>query len=202
VPEAQYRFRKPALGNVMNGSDIVTLLLHGNQLKRTARTGWAQRGVPGGENVAAHTFGVAYTTLVLANLVDEEVDLARALAMALLHDLPEGLTTDIPTPALRFLSRELKAQMEAAALQEIAGKTPLYEQFGAWWQELDKNESIEARLVHDADRIDLFLQAVIFEEQTGNRHLAQFWEREVIFAFDTSQRVYEVLRARQAAIGR
>lgn len=184
----------------MTGSELVTLLLHGNQLKRTARTGWTQRGVPGGENVAAHTFGVAYTTLVLANVIEEDVDLGRALAMALLHDLPEGLTTDIPSPALRFLSRELKARMEAAALQEIAGNTPLSAQFNAWWQELGQNQSVEARLVHDADRIDLFLQALIFEEQTGNRHLRQFWEREVTFAFEASQRVYETLHARRAAL--
>ena len=37
---------------------MLELLLHGNQLKRTARTGWVQRGVPLPENVAAHTFGV------------------------------------------------------------------------------------------------------------------------------------------------
>lgn len=184
----------------MEGSDIVKLLLHGNQLKRTARTGWAQRGVPEGENVAAHTFGVAYTTLVLAELVEEEVDLGRALAMALLHDLPEGLITDIPSPALRFLSRELKAGMELAALREISEETPLHEKFDAWWQELAENESVEARLVHDADRIDLFLQALIFEEQTGNRHLAQFWKRPVQFYFGVAQQIYETLALRRRAL--
>lgn len=184
----------------MNGSDIVTLLLHGNQLKRTARTGWAQRGVPGGENVAAHTFGVAYATLVLSQLIEEEVDLGRALAMALLHDLPEGLTTDIPSPALRFISRNLKLKMETAALHEIAAETPLHAPFEQWWQELVENASAEARLVHDADRIDLFLQAVIFEEQTGNRHLAQFWERPVQFQFEASAAIYEQLKARRAAL--
>lgn len=186
----------------MNGPELVKLLLHGNQLKRTARTGWAQRGVPGGENVAAHTFGVAFATLVLAQLIDEEVELGRALALALLHDLPEGLTTDIPSPVLRFLSRELKTEMEAAAMEEIVGGTPLQEPFDSWWRELNENESVEARLVHDADRIDLFLQATIYEEQTGNRQLAQFWGRPVQFHFEAARTVYESLSARRSATAR
>ncbi len=184
----------------MTGPEIVALLLHGNQLKRTARTGWAQRGVPGGESVAAHSYGVAYITLVLAQLLGEEVNLERALAMALLHDLPEGMTSDIPAPALRFLSRELKGKMEEAALLEMTGGTPLQAPFSAWWQELGANESVEARLVHDADRIDLFLQALIFEEQTGNRQLAAFWERPVTFNFEPSQRVFDTLQARRDAL--
>ncbi len=87
----------------MDVDDKLALLLHGNQLKRTARTGWVQRGVPLPENVAAHTFGVVYAALLLAEWVERPVDLAAVLAMAALHDLPEGLTTDIPTPAWRFL---------------------------------------------------------------------------------------------------
>lgn len=78
---------------------ILQTLLHGNQLKRTTRTGWARRGVPDPENVAAHSYGVAHITLILAQLLEQPLDLGRALAMAVLHDLPESLTTDIPRPA-------------------------------------------------------------------------------------------------------
>lgn len=182
----------------MNRSQVVNLLLHGNQLKRTARTGWAQRGVPQGENVAAHTFGVAFTTLVLARLIDEEIDLGRALALALLHDLPEGLTGDIPSPAMRFLSRDVKKEMELQALEEMVGDTSFSEPFAAWWQELEANESVEAQLVHDADKIDLFIQALIFEEQTGNRHLAEFWKGPVRFHLEPSRAIYAALAERRA----
>lgn len=186
----------------MDRSQALTLLLHGNQLKRTARTGWAQRGVPLGENVAAHTFGVAFTTLVLARIIDEEVDLGRALAMALLHDLPEGLTGDIPSPAMRFLSRDLKKGMELQALQEMVGETSYGEAFAAWWQELETNESAEARLVHDADKIDLLIQALIFEEQTGNRHLGEFWEGPIRLHFEPSRQIYAALAERRADVQR
>ena len=63
----------------MDVDRLLELLLHGNQLKRTARTGWVQRGVPLPENVAAHTFGVVYATLLLADLVEQPIDMACLL---------------------------------------------------------------------------------------------------------------------------
>lgn len=182
------------MNDVMDPTDIVQMLLHGNQLKRTARTGWVQRGVPQGENVAAHSYGVAFAALIMAQLVEEPIDLGKALALAILHDLPEGLTSDIPAPAWRFLPAGLKPQMEQAALDEILGQSSFEPLFLEWWQDLGENRSAEARLVHDADKIDLFVQALVFEEQTGNKHLAEFWELEYRFHFDVAQTIYEHLR--------
>lgn len=183
----------------MEASDIVQMLLHGNQLKRTTRTGWAQRGVAQGENVAAHSYGVAFTALILAQRIEAPLDLGRLLSLAILHDLPEALTSDIPSPAWRYLEIDVKPQMELAALHDIVGGTPLEATFLGWWQELQDNQSVEARLVHDADKIDLYLQATVFEEQTGNRHLAHFWERNQTFHFAVSETLYEYLRERRAS---
>ena len=185
----------------MEVTEIVQMLLHGNRLKRTARTGWAQRGVPQGENVAAHSYGVAFTALVLAQLIDEPSDLGKVLSLAILHDLPEGLTGDIPAPAWRYVQGDVKPAMERAALREIVGGAPFEATFVEWWRELNDNESVEARLVHDADKIDLFLQALVYEEQTGNRHLGDFWERYYRFHFEVAESLYEHLRERQMKLG-
>ena len=107
----------------MDVTAVLNTLLHGNQLKRTARTGWAQRGVPNAENVAAHSFGVVFVALVLAQVVEETIDLGRLLAMAALHDLPEALTTDISTPAWRYLPPGIKTEIERGAMQEMLGET-------------------------------------------------------------------------------
>ena len=181
----------------MDVEAIVQMLLHGNQLKRTARTGWVQRGVPHGENVAGHTYGVAYAALILAELVEEAVDLGKALALAVLHDLPEGLTTDIPAPAWRFLPAGVKIDVERGAMAEILEDTQFKEQFMAWWEELHLNESVEARLVHDADKIDLYLQALVYEQQSGNAHLQEFWTITPRFHFAPAQAIYEALRSRR-----
>lgn len=183
----------------MEVGELVRILLHGNQLKRTARTGWTQRGVVQGENVAAHSYGVAFTALVLAQLTEAPSDLGKVLSLAILHDLPEGLTSDIPAPALRFLGKNVKPKMEQAALQEIVGGAPFAATFLGWWEELQDNESVEARLVHDADKIDLFMQALVYEEQTGNRHLADFWERDHSFHFAVTETLLEHLRDRRAS---
>jgi putative hydrolases of HD superfamily len=181
----------------MNSAAIVNALLHGNQLKRTARTGWVQRGVPSPENVAAHTFGVAFAALLLAQVLDQRLALDRVLAMALLHDLPEGLTSDIPTPAWRFMPAGIKSEVERRAMVEILAGEPLAEPLLSLWEELHAARTAEARLVHDADRIDLLLQALVYEEQLGNRHLQEFWDHLAHFHFSQSREVYELLLQRR-----
>jgi len=182
----------------MDADELLTLLLHGNQLKRTTRTGWAQRGVPAPENVAAHSFGVVYTALALAELVEPPVDVAAVLAMAALHDLAEGLTTDIPTPAWRFLPSGAKAAAEQQALEQIVAGAPVRPRWLAWWEELARNESAAARLVHDADKVETYLQAYVYERQTGNRQLEEFWTRPHVFHFPVAQAVYDLLRRLRA----
>ena len=179
--------------------ELLDLLVHGNQLKRTARTGWVQRGVPNAENVAAHSFGVVFAAMVLANVVAEKLDMAKLLQMAALHDLPEGLTTDIPSPAWYYLPPGVKTEVERGAMGEILGDVSFAEEWTAVWEELHANRTPEARLVHDADKIDMFLQAWIYGEQTGNRQLAEFWHPPYQFHFPAAQETYDELRRRALA---
>jgi putative hydrolase of HD superfamily len=180
----------------MDTTAVLNVLLHGNQLKRAVRTGWTQRGIPNAESVAAHSYGVVFAALVLAQVIAEEVDVGRVLAMAALHDLPEGLTTDIPTPAWRFLPPDIKTDVERQAMQEIMAGTPFEPPLMVLWEELHASETAAARLVHDADKIDMFLQALVYEEQTGNRHLAEFWERPFTFHYPEAQAIYDAVRDR------
>lgn len=184
----------------MDTTAVLTTLLHGNQLKRTPRTGWLQRGVPQAENVAAHSFGVVFTTLVLAQVVDGPINLGRALAMATLHDLPEGLTTDIPSPAWEYLPPGLKIGVERGAMQRILDGASFAAPLHEWWEALHAADSPEAWLVDDADKLDLFLQALMYEEQTGNRQLAEFWHIPHTFYYAQAQALYEALRQRREAI--
>jgi putative hydrolase of HD superfamily len=177
--------------------DLLKLLGHGNQLKRTVRSGWAQRGVPNAESVAAHTFGVVFTTLMLGERIDEELDLGIALAMAALHDLPEGLTTDIPSPAWHYLPAGSKEAAERKAMAQIGAETNTSSQLLSLWELYQAADTIEARLVHDADKLDMFFQALMYEEQTGNRRLQEFWGNPAIFYFPQSQALYDVLRSRR-----
>ena len=184
----------------MNTATIIQLLRHGTQLKQTARTGWVQRGVVQPENVAAHSYGVTFTALLLAQLIDQSLDLGKLLAIATLHDLPEGLTTDIPSPAWRFLPDGSKEATERMAMETILDGVSFATALMAYWEELHANETVESRLVHDADKIDMLLQAVIYEEQTRNQHLSEFWHKPFTFFYPESQAIYEELRQQHNAL--
>jgi putative hydrolase of HD superfamily len=149
------------------------------------------------ESVAAHSHGVAFIALVLSRLVDESLDLGRALAMAALHDLPEALTSDIPTPAWRYLPPGAKRAAEERAMADIVEGSEAGPELIALWEEMRAAESAEARLVKDADKLDMFLQALAYEEQTANRRLGEFWNVEATFHYAQSQALYDALRARR-----
>ena len=158
-----------------NSEELLDLLLQANRLKTTPRTGWAVRGVPDFESVADHSYGVAFTALLLADLVPGEFDRGKLLTMAVLHDLPESVTGDLSLGGSRLLPAGAKAQMEAGAMDELLG----HHQFGAgWratWDEFEALASPEARLVRDADRVDLLVQALVYERSIGTVQLDEFW---------------------------
>lgn len=177
----------------MNITSILQLLFHANQLKQTERTGWVQRGVPNSENVAAHSFGVVFTTMILAQLVSQPINLERALVMAALHDLPEAIISDIPRPAQKYLPKGAKTTAERLALQDLLANGEFAVEWLEIWEEMHQNETAVAHLVKDADKLELFVQAFIYEEQTGNRRLGQFWQHPPKFHFAEVQALYDEL---------
>lgn len=180
---------------------IIELLRHGNQLKRTARTGWVQRGVAEAESVADHSYGVLFTALVLAQLVEEPLNLADVLAMATVHDLAEALTSDIPAPAWRFLPPGVKKEGERRAMEVITGHLEAAARLMQWWEQMAAADTPEARLVKDADRLDQSMQALTYELQTGNRQLGEFWATIHQFYFPEAQAIYDALRRERKGMG-
>lgn len=174
------------------------LLLAGNQLKRTSRTGWVMRGVPNSEDVAAHSYGVAWTAMLLANQItletEQSFETGRLLSMALIHDLAEGRTTDIPTPALRFLPAGSKPGIERGAMREITDGHLQSDQLMSLWEEMNGRKTAESKLVHDADKVEMYLQAWQYEQQYGNQQLKEFWKKSHQFHFDLCQSIYAEIR--------
>jgi putative hydrolase of HD superfamily len=178
------------------------LLLQANRLKVTPRGGWVVRGLTDVESVADHSFGVVFVSLVLAELVGEPVNREKVLTMALVHDLPESAITDIPTPALRFFPPGAKREAELNALGEILGSFSFGERLRAWWGEFEDRSSVEGRLVRDADRIELLLQAYVYERSSSNQYLDEFWvgQDDKPFEFEVTRRLFLALKARRASL--
>ncbi|HJR09033.1 MAG TPA: HD family hydrolase [Pyrinomonadaceae bacterium] len=160
---------------------MLSTLLELQRLKRLDRTGWVLRGLaPGAESVAAHSYGVAFAAMLLADEVRArgvEIDTERVLRIALLHDLAEARTGDMPRTMALYYGAEARRAAERAAFADMMrnlgeGRGADY---GKLHEDYEARESLEARLVKAADIVDLLAQALAFE-RAGARELGEFWE--------------------------
>ena len=131
-------------------------LLEAMALKAVDRAGWKRAGIALPESVAAHSWGVAFLTLVL---LPEGLDLSRALTYAVLHDLAEVRVGDI-TPH-DGIAPEEKARREANAMTALC--TDLPPSVLAAWTAYERQEDPESRFVRQLDRLDMALQARVYE---------------------------------------
>ena len=154
---------------------LLDLLLVGNRMKLLQRQGWTLRGIPLPESIAEHSHQASLLALLLLDQTDEDLDREQVLTTILIHDLAEAVITDIPYPAIRRLGREAKGHAEEDALQALLGDLPRSSQYLDWWTEFERESSPEGRLVKDADRLEMMIQAFQYE-QAGQRGLDEFWE--------------------------
>jgi putative hydrolase of HD superfamily len=159
---------------------MLATLLELQRLKSLARTGWMLRGLAqGSESVAAHSFGVGVTAMLLADEIKArglELDCERVLRMALLHDWAETRVGDLPKTATKYFGAEARKTAEAVAFADIVNGVgtagPDYESI---YHDYEQRNSLEARVVKAADIIDLLIQAYALE-RAGARGLDEFWE--------------------------
>jgi putative hydrolase of HD superfamily len=156
---------KEVAGN-MSGAKLVAAA---GKLKRIKRQGWLDAGIPKeqAESVADHCFR---TALLVAFLSDPELDMAKALKMALVHDLGESEVGDL-TPR-SHVPRKKKAQLEEAAIRTLENDEIL-----ALWREFEEGKSREAKAVREADRYERVIQAMEYVLQGHpERRLRRFWK--------------------------
>ena len=158
----------------------LSLLIELQRLKRLDRTGWTLRGLPNGtESVAAHSFGVGVTAMLLADLVKTKgdlLDVERVLRISLLHDWAEARVGDMPRTATEFFGREARQRAETAAFSEMVNRVDQSnELYKNLLDDYEQRRSLEARLVKAADVIDLLVEALALE-RAGARGLDEFWE--------------------------
>jgi len=160
-------------------SDTLATLIELQRLKRLDRTGWILRGLANGtESVAAHSFGVAVTAMLLADDLSEsgiEINLEKLLRIALLHDWAESRVGDMPRTATNYFGAEVRRQAEAAAFKDMVSSLKSSGNYLKLYDDYEHRGSLEAKLVKAADIIDLLIQ-VLALERAGARGLDEFWE--------------------------
>jgi putative hydrolase of HD superfamily len=186
-------------------ASLLTVLAQASVLKRLPRTGWLLNGVTPCESVADHTAGVALLTLALANTINADwhgaglerpLDVGHAVTLAILHDLAESIITDLPKRSAQLIGADIKRRAEAAAIATIFDGAPHIDDYAIFWSEYTDNSSPEARLVHDADTLDMVHQALCYE-LAGHRTLDEFWQ-DHRWHYRLCEHLFEVLHKSRA----
>ena len=171
------------------------------QLQNIPRTGYGNLGVPDPESVSEHCFSVCWYALLLAEAAG--ADPLRTLRLALLHDLPESKTGDLAAPAVSaYIGAEAKRQIEIAVLTQISAGLSLPQQEAqlTLLAELDAGTTLEARLVHDADKLQMLHRLLIYEKRY-RLDSGEFWtDLESREWQPVSRRLYEELLAEHNAL--
>ena len=100
-------------------------------------------------NLAEHHFRVFWIAMVIAGH-EKNVDTGKIAKMALMHDIAESRTGDVD-----YLSRQYVERNEELGVQDILDGSVVQQEFHALWEEYEKRESLEAKIVKDADTLDV-----------------------------------------------
>lgn len=140
-------------------------------MKRLLRQGWVRTGIPLSsiESLADHSWSVAALTCyfcILENDLREskQIDIQKAVLIALFHDLPESEYFDIDKSA-EFISPEalgeFQKKLEEGAIHHIMSNIP--EQVKDFLYPLMKDhESEEYHISRASDLIDLLHQTNVY----------------------------------------
>jgi putative hydrolase of HD superfamily len=154
-------------------ASIIELVQFFDRLAALPRTGWLLRGVVDPESIAEHSFGVCVVAMLLVDDLRAHgtaVDGEKVLRMAIVHDAAEACTGDIPMPA--------KTDELSKALEEAEGKLlerTLPPAQLALWREVEEGATLEARIVKAADKIQMLIKALTYEQQRRGK-LDELWQ--------------------------
>jgi len=160
--------RSKEAGNFL---DIVSAA---GRLKNESRRGWVRKlGLNDPESVADHSYRTALIAMVYSD--QRKLDTSRVVKMAILHDLPEAIVGDT-MPGERSMSQKLR--LEAGAMKEILKSLPAKQRGEYWdiWNEYNRGNSSEARLVRQVDKLEMAVQAVEYRKTGAGGETDEFIE--------------------------
>ncbi len=163
-------------------------LLEAGKLKHLARTGWKLRGIKNPESVADHSWRLALMAMIFCDGLDK----LKCIEMALIHDLLEAIAGDIPPEEISGIAKEEKERREKEAAKSLFSGTELLD----IWEEYLENKTLEAKLVHDLDKLEMAIQAVEYMKlgYSGLEEFLEYTERNL--ETETGKRLFEIIKTR------
>ena len=156
----------------MSAETIVDTMISIHPLDRVPRAGYLLRGVTEPESVAAHSHALALLTLLVCNEYPDEFDSSKAVEIALIHDLQEVVTMDIPLPAGTVEFRAAKEDAEQAIFNDLFARVSpsLKERYA----EFRDAKTPEAKLVRGLDKAQMMIKVLCYGSE-GRGRLDDFW---------------------------
>jgi len=119
---------------------------------RNMHRGWQQHFSLPAASVAEHMYRVMWLALIIARM-EKQGDEAKIIKMALAHDIAETRTSD-----LSYVQKVYVEADESKAENDIFEGTILEDFYSGVLKEYNERQSIEAKIVKDADNLDIDLE--------------------------------------------
>lgn len=176
--------------------DIFQFLKKTGELKEKSRRGWEFHGIKEAETTAGHTFHLALLVWLVGQKKDD-IDIERAIKMALVHDMCEIYSPDFtsydavgldenkkltkkdlesitpkagrPTTAQRERLQELKKELEEEAMRKLTSDIgeEVREEITDLWNDYERGLSLEGKFVKQADRMINLFQGLDYYKRYG-----------------------------------
>ena len=141
-------------------------------LKKLPRSGWKIKiGLNDSESVAEHSYMMSVMAMVLSDM--KSLNSEKVIKMSILHDWAESKIGDFMPDEIGY---DKKSELENYAMSEILESLPqkIQSDYQDMWDEFSDRETPEARLVHELDKLEMALQAKIYEKDTDPEKIKPF----------------------------
>ena len=141
-------------------------------LKSTPRTGWKTKlHISNPESVADHSYMMTVMAMIMSDI--KNLNTEKIIKMSLLHDWAESKIGDFMPDEIE---PDKKIALEENAMNEILGilPNPVKDDYSTIWNEYQDMVSSESKLVHEIDKLEMALQAKIYEKDTDPEKIKLF----------------------------
>lgn len=118
-------------------------------------------------NLSEHHFRMFWIAMIIASH-EGNVDTGKIAKMVLVHDIAESRAGDVD-----YLARQYVTRNEELAIHDMLSGSVLEKEFIALWDEYEKRSSLEAKIVKDADNLDVDFE--LAEQATKGSTLQKQW---------------------------
>ena len=141
-------------------------------LKTIQRSGWKSKlNLSDSESVAEHTYMMSVMGMVLSDI--KNLNTEKIIKMSLLHDWAESKIGDFMPGEV---TNEEKTRLEEKAMIDILSSLPhkVQNEYHSIWNDYNKNISLESKFVHQLDKLEMALQAKIYEKDVDPEKVKPF----------------------------